>query len=120
MGSGLFTWQWLLNGTPITGETNRIYSITGGAAVEFGKIPSGGGQRGGLCGKLERGGGGAVGEQRGNGEHDSFSNRISINPLLGPVLGNNTNATSEPGEPLHDGKPGGKSIWYTWRRVLPG
>ena len=51
---------------------------------------------------------------------DNFSNRISINPLLGPVMGNNQNATSEPGEPLHDGKPGGKSIWYTWQASFTG
>jgi hypothetical protein len=35
-------------------------------------------------------------------------------------MGNNQNATSEPGEPLHAGKPGGKSIWYTWQASFTG
>jgi hypothetical protein len=49
-----------------------------------------------------------------------FSNRISINPLLGPVLGNNQNAFNEPGDPEADGKPGGKSIWYSWTASFTG
>ena len=46
--------------------------------------------------------------------NDDFANRASINPLLGPVSDSNQLATVEPGEPLPDGLPGGKSIWFTW------
>ncbi|HSU53204.1 MAG TPA: lysyl oxidase family protein, partial [Candidatus Dormibacteraeota bacterium] len=45
------------------------------------------------------------------------NNFASAQTLLGgfsSVLGNNTNATKETGEPNHAGNPGGHSIWYQW------
>ena len=45
---------------------------------------------------------------------DNFADRT---PLFGPVgiaSGTNLFATREAGEPLHAGKPGGSSVWYTW------
>ncbi|HZQ46186.1 MAG TPA: immunoglobulin domain-containing protein, partial [Verrucomicrobiae bacterium] len=40
--------------------------------------------------------------------------------LLGTTTGNNIGATSEPGEPLHAGVPGGKSVWFKWTPLLSG
>ncbi|HWY75872.1 MAG TPA: immunoglobulin domain-containing protein [Verrucomicrobiae bacterium] len=51
---------------------------------------------------------------------DNFAQRIPIVNLLGLISYNNINATSEPGEPMHAGIPGGKSIWFTWTPLLSG
>jgi uncharacterized repeat protein (TIGR01451 family) len=51
---------------------------------------------------------------------DNFAQRIPIINLLGLISYNNINATSEPGEPMHAGIPGGKSIWFTWTPLLSG
>jgi hypothetical protein len=51
---------------------------------------------------------------------DNFANRVTISGLNGLVRGQNRGATSEPGEPLHAGKPGGKSVWYTWTAPVTG
>jgi hypothetical protein len=118
-GTGPFTWQWLLNGTAVPGATNKTYVVQSAqprdsgnyqlvvqSPLAFAKSPAV-----------------PVSVQVNNGiflSADYFSNRITINPLLGPVMGSNTNATSETGEPLHDGKPGGKSIWYTWTASFTG
>ena len=37
-----------------------------------------------------------------------------ISPFQGAVQGDTFNATREPGEPDHDGRPGGASVWYQW------
>src|SRR5204863_8078729 len=49
---------------------------------------------------------------------DHFSNRVAIAGLRGTFAGQNRNATSEPGEPKHAKKMGGKSIWYTWQAPI--
>lgn len=36
------------------------------------------------------------------------------------VLGSNWNATKEPGEPDHQGDPGGASVWYAWTAPFSG
>jgi len=43
---------------------------------------------------------------------DAFADAIEI--LEHCFLGSNVGATSQPGEPRHAGKIGGRSIWYTW------
>ena len=40
--------------------------------------------------------------------------------LSNVVAGSNRFATLEPGEPQHAGKPGGKSVWYTWQPLVTG
>jgi hypothetical protein len=45
---------------------------------------------------------------------DSFTNRVTLSGAAGIASGNNRNATQEIGEPVHAGKRGGKSVWYTW------
>jgi hypothetical protein len=52
---------------------------------------------------------------------DTFANRTPLPSLLnlgGTVRGSNASATEEPGEPRHDGKRGGSSVWVSWRSPL--
>jgi hypothetical protein len=51
---------------------------------------------------------------------DNFVARVALSGTNGAVTGSNVGATSEPGEPLHAGKPGGKSVWYTWTAPVTG
>ncbi len=50
---------------------------------------------------------------------DNFASRKPLS-ILGITTGNNIGATSEPGEPLHAGVPGGKSVWFKWTPLLGG
>ena len=45
---------------------------------------------------------------------DYFTNRETIFTTNGTLLGNNSTATFEFGEPQHGGKPGGHSLWVAW------
>ncbi|MCI0747126.1 MAG: immunoglobulin domain-containing protein, partial [Verrucomicrobia subdivision 3 bacterium] len=46
---------------------------------------------------------------------DQFADRWPLtNRFAGIVAGTNAFASKEPGEPDHAGKPGGRSVWYTW------
>src|SRR5215468_6213962 len=48
--------------------------------------------------------------------NDAFASATTIpaTPVFGTESADNAEATREPGEPLHAGDVGGKSIWYTW------
>jgi hypothetical protein len=118
-GSGPFTYQWTLNGESISGATGSSYTIAAAQPFNSGYYQVNVANAVGLSQSAVA----AVTVTVAGGQTlsaDDFSNRISINPLVGPVYGNNVNATVEPGEPLPDGKPGGKSIWYTWRASFSG
>lgn len=45
---------------------------------------------------------------------DNFANRTLLPGAQGTVIGQNGIATREAGEPLHAGKTGGRSLWYSW------
>ncbi len=45
---------------------------------------------------------------------DDFTNSPANLESIGRIQTNNVLATVEPGEPLHDGKAGGKSMWLLW------
>lgn len=45
---------------------------------------------------------------------DIFTNRQTITSSSGRLIGDNTGATFEIGEPNHGGKPGGHSLWISW------
>jgi len=45
---------------------------------------------------------------------DMFAERQTLNNVSALITGANTNATVEPGEPLHAGKIGGHSVWISW------
>ena len=44
--------------------------------------------------------------------NDVLANALELAGTIGATTTNNINATFEPGEPLHVGKQGGKSVWY--------
>jgi hypothetical protein len=46
---------------------------------------------------------------------DPMEARVLLPADNGTLTGSNTLATAQSLEPLHAGKPGGKSIWYRWR-----
>ncbi len=48
------------------------------------------------------------------GGNDLFVNRFPITGQTNTVMGANTNATKEAGEPDHAGDQGGRSIWWRW------
>ncbi|HEY0552133.1 MAG TPA: hypothetical protein VGF13_21210, partial [Verrucomicrobiae bacterium] len=52
--------------------------------------------------------------------NDNFTNRIALSGLSTNVIGSNTNATKETGEPNHAGNPGGRSVWWTWTAPSDG
>jgi hypothetical protein len=118
-GSPPLNYQWLLNGTGIAGATNDNLVLSPAQPLNSGDYqvivgnPVGSVKSSIAVVSVTEAGGF-------NESADFFSNRISIDPLVGPVFGNNLNATLEPGEPLPDGKPGGKSIWYTWHAGFDG
>ena len=51
---------------------------------------------------------------------DNFANRVPVSGASGTLASNNRNATTQPGEPRHAGKLGGKSVWYTWEAPFNG
>ena len=48
------------------------------------------------------------------GGNDLLANRFLISGQTNTVVGANTNATKEAGEPNHGGNRGGRSIWWRW------
>ncbi len=52
--------------------------------------------------------------------NDNFANRSAISGTSIHVSGNTSGATREPGEPDHDGYPGGHSIWWSWTAPTSG
>ena len=110
-GSGLLTYQWRLNGVNITDETNSSFIVQN-------VLP----QKGGSYSV-------AVSDQ--NESINSNPARLTVNiqfasmrdflasafPLEGPqgiLRSDSRKATKEVGEPNHNGKRGGKSIWFKW------
>jgi hypothetical protein len=51
---------------------------------------------------------------------DNFVDRVPVAGQSSLFAGANLNATREIGEPLHAGKPGGRSVWYTWLAPITG
>jgi hypothetical protein len=49
---------------------------------------------------------------------DNFAERVALVGSNNIIAGHNFLATREAGEPNHAGKPGGRSVWYTW--TAPG
>ena len=46
--------------------------------------------------------------------NDNFVDAQLLTGTSGTVIGGNTNATAEPGEPAHAGVPAAHSVWYRW------
>lgn len=45
---------------------------------------------------------------------DNFASRQLLTSTNGSIDANNSSATIEPGEPMHGGKRGGRSLWISW------
>lgn len=52
--------------------------------------------------------------------NDVLANALELAGAIGSMNTNTANATSEPGEPLHVGKQGGKSVWYFFTPATDG
>lgn len=46
--------------------------------------------------------------------HDAFADSLKLAGARTRVATSNKGATKEPGEPDHDGNPGGSSVWFSW------
>ncbi len=118
-GAAPLRYQWVRNGNPIPGATTSTLVLTTVKSTDAGNY-----------GVVVANSIGAVRSDKanlsvsiGNGAlstADDFADRITFNPLVSPVFGDNSSATSESGEPDHAGKTGGKSIWYTWNASFTG
>lgn len=55
-----------------------------------------------------------------NPTNDLFALRAPLPGVAGSVNAINGRATREPGEPVHAGNEGGRSVWYSWRAPTDG
>src|SRR6185503_19617489 len=46
--------------------------------------------------------------------NDDFASATVMVGTSNVVTGSNAGATSEPGEPPHDGNPAARSVWWSW------
>jgi hypothetical protein len=46
--------------------------------------------------------------------HDAFNKPVKLAGTRTHIKASNNGATKEPGEPDHDGNPGGSSVWFSW------
>lgn len=111
-------YQWRLNGANIPGATNPSYSVLNLLAKDAGSYTV-----------VVFNGLGATVSQAAlvslNGllqlpASDSFETRAPLLNLLNLISYSNVGATGQPGEPLHAGVPGGRSVWFTWTPLLGG
>lgn len=103
--------QWKLNGVPIPGADSALFEMESVntsdsgifSVVMFNGIESIESPRAALV---------VNGVAAANA--DAFADRTLLAAPGGTVIGQTGAASREPGEPLHAGKPGGHSIWYSW------
>jgi hypothetical protein len=119
VASNALSYQWSHNGASISGATASSYSIAAAQPLNSGNyavtVANSVGSAESQVTALTVTFPGAQ-----TNSADAFSNRVSFDPLVGPIFGNNTGATFEPGEPEADGEPGPNTIWYTWRASFDG
>lgn len=110
-------YQWRLNGVNIPDATNSCYTIPASDVGNLGTYTVIVGNQLGAVGTASASLDAPLTQLNGA---DYFSGRVPLSGLSGTVQGDNHNATSEPGEPLHAGKVGGRSVWYTWTAPVTG
>jgi len=121
-GDPPLSYQWLLNGTGIDGATNSSYTISAAQPLNSGDYqviavnPVGFSESPIAVVSVT-----SAGEQ--TVSPYVFSERASIDPLVGPIFGNNTGANPTPGTGAPQfiaGKPYGRSLWYIWHASFDG
>src|SRR5690606_1919264 len=120
-GLSLVSWN---DDAPDLGRRSRV-TFNGVAGTQYQIAVAGGyGNNSGRIRMTLRGGGRYDTTPR--PENDNFANRIMIPPhgaINGPrvVIANNTNATAEPGEPLHLNRPvATNSVWWRYTPATSG
>lgn len=112
-GAPTITYLWRRNGALLRHETNRILVITNAQPTD-----------GGTYSAVAFNALGAAASDRAVVRVDAASavpmtNSVAEAALAegeaGRVLSTNRDASTEPGEPQHAGKPGGHSVWFKWR-----
>jgi len=110
-GNGLLRYQWRLNGVNIPDQTNRVLTIKQ-------VLPANGGSYSvAVADKTE-----AISSQTARltlqiqpaPPRDFFQEALGLNSGEGLLRTDNRKTTKEPGEPDHNGKRGGRSIWFKW------
>ncbi|HTI72571.1 MAG TPA: immunoglobulin domain-containing protein [Candidatus Limnocylindria bacterium] len=111
VGEKPISFQWALNGNPISGATNQVYRIS---RVSLG-------QSGEYSVSIANSRGVATGGAPGFEvlplsvpANDNFTNRISVVENSEVGLVDSTHATKEVGEPVDPNGYGGKSVWWQW------
>lgn len=111
-------YQWRLNGVNIPGATNPCYTVSASIANAGTYTVIVGNDLGAFAtatASLVLSGGNILNLPVG----DNFADAIDLSSYgsgtNGVVIGDNSLATFEPPfEPMHAGKPGGRSVWYRW------
>src|SRR5436190_23582822 len=52
--------------------------------------------------------------------NDNFGYASVLTGMSNDVAGNNSKASSEPGEPAHAGAPASRSLWWSWQAPVTG
>ena len=116
-GTGPFRYQWRLNGVNLAGETNAALMLGNISLRDLGAYS--------VVVVNERG----VTKSESSRvtpnlpslmSQDDFGNRSVIPLSTMQFIGNNVGFTLELDEPLHAGKLGGSSAWYTWTAPSSG
>lgn len=117
-GTPPLRYQWRLNGLDIPGATNATLTLSNVQIRHAGsysvKVENEGGACISLTARLR------LSDLPTILPGDNFSNRVRIPGTNSQLAANNSAFTSEPGEPLHAGRPGGRSAWYTWTAPAQG
>ncbi|HEY2953073.1 MAG TPA: immunoglobulin domain-containing protein, partial [Verrucomicrobiae bacterium] len=116
-GSPPFRYQWRRNGVNIPGVTNSCFTIDPVTVTDSGTytvvVANDAGVDSSQPARL-------VVNVVPTPPGDNFVDHVPISGTNGFVVGTNTFATREAGEPLHAGKPGSNSVWYTWQAPATG
>ncbi len=111
-GTPPFEYQWRLNGVNIEGATNATYSIPSAQPTDSGNysvaVANG-------VGVIESAVATVIVSPGPLTLTDRFADRAVVTAPNGSGYGVNIGASVEPGEPLHAGKQGGRSVWVGWR-----
>lgn len=109
--------QWRLNGVDIPGATNATLTLTNIQPTQGGSYSAVIWTPAGAVNTAEA----VLSVQVPTlAFKDDFTALTQLTAETGTGRSSNTLASAQPGEPMHAGKPGGKSIWIIWRASKTG